>query len=206
MDAENTPRTDAALLRYDGGEPVTFRGITLVVDADFARQLERELREVQQKNVAWALGIEQSNTDIVDMQRDEFRRIIAITDNQEIKGICERAIAVIEQTVPVVVQRDNAENERDELRRQNEILRSKDNRWRKSNQSLINHNESLKDAIQALKDIIDENRNDPENIAEIINGAIKLTAQPEPKPCPRCGQVPDMPFHTCMEQSEEKTK
>ena len=48
MDAENTPRTDAALLRYYGGEPVTFRGITLVVDADFARQLERELSEAKE--------------------------------------------------------------------------------------------------------------------------------------------------------------
>jgi serine phosphatase RsbU (regulator of sigma subunit) len=41
-----TPRTDAALLRYTGGELVTFlpRGLRATVDADFARELEREVR------------------------------------------------------------------------------------------------------------------------------------------------------------------
>lgn len=43
----DTPRTDKALLTYTGGEYVTFpRGLRCVVDADFARQLERELAAV----------------------------------------------------------------------------------------------------------------------------------------------------------------
>lgn len=51
-----------------------------------------------------------------DMYRDEFKRINAIiqcnTDwhnAEEVKGICERAIADIEQAFPVIVQRDKAE-------------------------------------------------------------------------------------------------
>ena len=37
-----TPMTDAALLRYTGGELVTFpKGLHATVDADFARNLER---------------------------------------------------------------------------------------------------------------------------------------------------------------------
>lgn len=51
-----TPRTDAALLRYTGGELVTFpAGLRTTVDADFARQLEQELNEAK-------LWIEKSNT------------------------------------------------------------------------------------------------------------------------------------------------
>lgn len=69
------------------------------------------VQELKLKNESWALGVEHSNTDIVDMQRDEFKRIIALSPSEEIKGICERAIAVIEQTVPVVIQRDNLQIE-----------------------------------------------------------------------------------------------
>ena len=43
-DKSDTPRTDAALLRYTGGELVTFpKGLRPTVDADFARNLEREV-------------------------------------------------------------------------------------------------------------------------------------------------------------------
>lgn len=52
----DTPRTDAAVCRYTGGEPVTFpTGISAVVPIEFARQLEQEnkaLREVE-KAVVW---------------------------------------------------------------------------------------------------------------------------------------------------------
>ena len=75
-------------------------------------ELLQKVQQVERAEKAcaeWALGVEQSNTDIVDMQRDEFRRIIALDPSDEIKGICERAIKTIEQTVPVVVQRDQLE-------------------------------------------------------------------------------------------------
>ena len=40
----DTPRTDAAVCRYTGGELVTFpRGLNPVVPVDFARTLERDL-------------------------------------------------------------------------------------------------------------------------------------------------------------------
>lgn len=76
-------------------------------------RLKQELAEANAKIMYWALGVEQSNTDIVDMQRDEFKRIIALLHAQdtatvsEIVGICKRAIQVIEQTCPVVKQRDH---------------------------------------------------------------------------------------------------
>lgn len=91
--------------------------------------LKRENSELKAKNLAWATGVEQSNTDIVDMQRDEFRRIISLLKTSEsslsaeITGICERAIDCIEQTVPVVVQRDNLKRERDQLRAEVEALK-----------------------------------------------------------------------------------
>jgi hypothetical protein len=46
-------------------------------------------------------------TNALDMQRDEFRRIVALNPSIEIVGICERAITEIEQVVPMVVQRDD---------------------------------------------------------------------------------------------------
>ena len=51
-------------------------------------------------------------TDIVDLMRDEFRRIMVCPDvSIEVIGLCERAITCINQNVPVIVQRDNAEAE-----------------------------------------------------------------------------------------------
>lgn len=53
--------------------------------------------------------------DRMDMVNDEFQRILAITDNQEIIGICERAQQVIEQKEPVIKQRDDAVKKKKEL-------------------------------------------------------------------------------------------
>lgn len=88
----------------------------LVEQLDKMKEVEQQLADAKLEAAKWKLscakwatGVENSNTDIVDMQRDEFRRIINLTDNTEIKGLCERAITTIEQTVPVVVQRDRLE-------------------------------------------------------------------------------------------------
>ena len=79
-------------------------------------QLRAEVERLREKNMVWALGVEQNNTDIVDMQRDEFKRIIALTSDTEIQGLCKRAIATIEQTFPVIVQRDQLKRDRDQWR------------------------------------------------------------------------------------------
>lgn len=61
--------------------------------------------------------------DALDMQRDEFQRIKALLEhsddsrNEEVVGICDRAITNIEQTVPVVVQRDTLKTHTSKLRR-----------------------------------------------------------------------------------------
>lgn len=54
--------------------------------------------------------------DAMDMQRDEFKRIIALCPSTEIIGICERAATTIEQTVPVVVQLDKLQSTNAKLR------------------------------------------------------------------------------------------
>lgn len=54
--------------------------------------------------------------DQIDLQCDEFNRIKAITDNEEIKGICDRAVRDIGQRVPVIQQRDAAVLEAARLR------------------------------------------------------------------------------------------
>lgn len=46
--------------------------------------------------------------DKYDMLLDEFQRIIQLTDNPEVKGICERALHEVPQLVPVIQQRDTA--------------------------------------------------------------------------------------------------
>lgn len=67
---------------------------------------------------------------IIDLMRDEFKRIKALCINElphgehesasmgEIIGLCERAVTNIHQHVPVVVQRDDAERARNEARRE----------------------------------------------------------------------------------------
>ena len=43
-----------------------------------------------------------------DLMVDEFLRIKSLTDNQEIHGLCDRAISGIKQRFPVIDQRDEA--------------------------------------------------------------------------------------------------
>lgn len=108
-----TPETDAPLSTTDSKQFEEMR--------ERSRKLERERDHARATNIKWALGVEQSSTDIVDMQRDEFKRIRALCHQtgvrgQEIQGICNRAIAVIEQTVPVIVQRDKFQQEAQQYR------------------------------------------------------------------------------------------
>lgn len=51
------------------------------------------------------------STERLDLMRDEFARILALSDNQEIRGICERATMEIEQHEPVIAQRDKAQRQ-----------------------------------------------------------------------------------------------
>ena len=47
-------------------------------------------------------------TDYMDLVNDEFARIIALTKDTEIIGICQRAMMVVAQKEPVIKQRDDA--------------------------------------------------------------------------------------------------
>lgn len=48
--------------------------------------------------------------DRLDLQNDEFKRIRGLTDNEEIKGLCDRAVKRITQHTPVIKQRDDAQS------------------------------------------------------------------------------------------------
>ena len=53
--------------------------------------------------------------DRIDLMCDEFKRIKSMTDNQEIKGLCERGIQDIQQHVSVIAQRDNLDKKVKEM-------------------------------------------------------------------------------------------
>lgn len=51
------------------------------------------------------------HSDVIDLLNDEISRIRALTDNQEIIGICDRSKIVVEQRVPMIEQRDRLAKE-----------------------------------------------------------------------------------------------
>ena len=63
--------------------------------------------------------------DRIDLQCDEFQRIAAIAGNDEIKGLCDRAVKDIRQHVPVIQQRDQAEQQVARLRKFAEYMKTK---------------------------------------------------------------------------------
>ena len=106
-------------------------------------KLKQRLAEVERERDAWhndasshlqalcekqaeANGLEQQLADAqatisrledrIDLQCDEFQRISALTENDEVKGLCARAVKDIRQHVPVIQQRDTAEQQVARLR------------------------------------------------------------------------------------------
>lgn len=75
-------------------------------------EVVRELRQ----QLAEAQGTVARLTDRIDLQCDEFQRISALTENDEIKGLCARAVKDIRQHVSVIQQRDQAEQQVARLR------------------------------------------------------------------------------------------
>ena len=68
--------------------------------------------------------------ELLDLMRDEFRRIRMLAPrNEEIHGICGRAIASIAQRVPVIQQRDALEQE---LARTKQALQEAEDRWHRA--------------------------------------------------------------------------
>ena len=120
----------------------------------------------------------------------KLRRRVARDIEQQAMNSYERWIPVSEQSAPVSgsatryhkVASLAAENLQlyERLRELDGQLEAK----RKSHQMVSfvlkrveQERDSLRDALQCLKDIIDGKRCDPENIAAIINGALKLESQ-----------------------------
>ena len=68
------------------------------------------------QQLAEAQGAVARLTDRIDLQCDEFQRISTLTENDEIKGLCARAVKDIRQHVSVIQQRDQAEQQVARLR------------------------------------------------------------------------------------------
>ena len=84
--------------------PISDRKFSSEEYLNVLRELSRALKEVE------------NLTDKIDLWRDEFIRIKVITKNLEIIGLCNRALADIEQKVPVVVRCKELEEENNKLR------------------------------------------------------------------------------------------
>jgi hypothetical protein len=63
------------------------------------------------------------DTETLDLMRDEFHRIKNLTDNSEIKGLCDRAVSGIQQHLPVLGQRDKYQAEASKIKAENSVLR-----------------------------------------------------------------------------------
>lgn len=53
---------------------------------------------------------DQAYIEDVDLYRDEFRRILAISENSEVRGLCERAMSRIKVHHPILEYRDRLES------------------------------------------------------------------------------------------------
>ena len=84
--------------------PISDRKFSSEEYLNVLRELSRALKEVE------------NLTDKIDLWRDEFIRIKTITKDLEIIGLCNRALADIEQKVPVVVRCKELEEENNKLR------------------------------------------------------------------------------------------
>jgi DNA repair exonuclease SbcCD ATPase subunit len=97
-------------------------------------------------------GMESKVVDYMDLMDDEFLRIKALTDSDEIKGLCDRAMASIEQKEPVIKQRDDAIRERDILKAELVTLETAVTDWKRSYQQL----EGFKVVLNGICDIVYE--------------------------------------------------
>lgn len=95
--------------------------------AQLALQAANTVEAMQQRDAAQAER--DAAQERVDLDVDEFRRIMSLLDGEsltlasEIQGLCDRAIRAGRQHVPVIEQRDAAVQERDSLRAQVAELR-----------------------------------------------------------------------------------
>lgn len=68
----DTPRTDAAVCRYTGGELVTFpRGLNPVVPVDFARTLERDLASMKSDYLGMCQVVKDHEADLARLTTAE---------------------------------------------------------------------------------------------------------------------------------------
>lgn len=73
----------------------------------WAKQSSENADELDKALASWHMKCIRLE-DKIDLMCDEFSRIKALTNNEEIRSLCERAIQDIKQNVSVIKQRDDA--------------------------------------------------------------------------------------------------
>lgn len=107
------PLMIASIIAHDALQRETITRLQEQV-ATYAEQLETRDAYSMMKDTISRLE------DRIDLQCDEFQRISALTENDEVKGLCARAVKDIRQHVPVIQQRDTAEQQVARLREAHE--------------------------------------------------------------------------------------
>ena len=119
-----TPSNGAMLVCSSGGDYIKTKDHLATIarlEAEKAQKqliiddCKRNLKE-QDATIASLTRELEDARGMCDLYVDEFHRIIAIADNSEIKGLCERAVFGIKQRIPLIEQRDNLEAENAALR------------------------------------------------------------------------------------------
>ncbi|MCP4528563.1 MAG: hypothetical protein GY833_22010 [Aestuariibacter sp.] len=79
------------------------------------------LAENPQLATAW--GTIDQLLDQLDLQADEFHRIRVATDNQEVAGLCDRALLDIQRRVPVLLELEETKAALHNAKLDNEALK-----------------------------------------------------------------------------------
>lgn len=87
----------------------------------------------------------------LDLMVDEFKRIKACPNiSDEVKQLCDRAIAVTKQNVPLIRQRDDLQANNTKLVLENRELKSQVEQLLRADDAAVNRNNDMHDIITGL--------------------------------------------------------
>jgi len=123
--------------------------------------------------------------DMVDLMRDEFKRVQNLTTNHEIWGLCDRAMGNITQRIPVIKQRDDLAAEVIKLKK---LLSDAEDIL--SQVSSLTKNKIKKTAEHKNKDVADESAHP--SMTEFCPSCHSILPSDTVPMCPECGWI--MPY------------
>lgn len=93
--------------------------------------------------------------DCLDLNNDEFARIIALTDNSEIRELCNRARRRTWQTVPMIEQLEAANAECEALKRlRDELIRQQNESWHRRAEQLARDIDELRERAEVAEAVL----------------------------------------------------